>query len=162
MKKQLLTLTALVAVLASGVTLVSAKAVQAQDSSSLTNIVQRIAQRFNLNEQDVQNVFDEMHNEHQTAMKEEAQTRLTEAVKNGTISQEQKNAILNKIEEMRAEKPDVASLKNMTPEQRRQTMQEKRSEMESWAQEQGLSLETFHELVGQGGARHHMHRMMEI
>ena len=38
----------------------------------------------------------------------------------------------------------------MTPEQRQQAKQQKRAELETWAQQNGLSAQTHKELVGHG------------
>ena len=129
--------------------LFSAMSVGAQTPSEGTQtIIQRIAQRFNLNETDVQKVFEEQRDEHHAQMKKNLEEKLTQAVKDGKITEVQKTAILNKFSEIKTNKPDF---KNMTPDQRKQAMDQKKTELENWAKENGLSLETLQEVLGHDG-----------
>ncbi len=114
--------------------------------------MQRIAQRFNLNQTDVQKVFDEQKTEMHTQKKAELETRLNQAVKDGKITAVQKEAILSKYSEMDSSKElDKEQFHNMTPEQRQQAMQKKRTELETWAKQSGISLQTLQGLMGHGG-----------
>lgn len=111
-------------------------------------IVQRIAEKFNLNQTDVQAVFDEEHEEHHKQMQVRVEENLNQAVKDGKITEAQKQAILTKFSEMKDSKPDFEKFRSMTEEERRQVMEQKRTELESWAKENNLDLTTLQELMG--------------
>lgn len=131
--------------------------VGAQDSTNpASSLVQKIAQRFNLNPSDVQKVFDEEHEERHQKMQEKMEQRLSQAVTDGKITESQKQAIINKFAEMKNNKPDPEHFKNMTEEQRHQEMEQKKAELETWASQNGLSLDTLHELMGPKDGMFHM------
>src|SRR5688500_1654770 len=86
-------------------TLFGANYVSAQDTSATSpSIVQKIAQRFNLSQTDVQKVFDEAHEERMSKMKVQVEERLNQAVKDGKITEAQKQALLSKFTEMMTQK----------------------------------------------------------
>lgn len=126
-------------------------AVNAQNNITVPDIVQRIAQRFNLNQSDVQKVFDEAHQEKRTQMQTKLEDRLNQAIKDGKITEAQKTAILNKLQEQKNNKPSIEQFKNQTPEQRKQAMQQKKTEFENWVKQNGLTLQTLQEILGHGG-----------
>ena len=145
MKKQLLITLAVF-----GIILLAGISVKAQEGNFHSDIISKIAQKFNLKESDVSAVFEDVHKEHQAQRQAQIEEKLTQAVKDGKITEAQKQAILKKHEEMQANKPDPEEFGNLTVEQRQQKMQEKRTEMESWASANGLDLQTMHELIGFG------------
>jgi hypothetical protein len=121
------------------------RAVKADETSSYPPFVQKLVEKFNLNEDEVKTFFEEERQEHQQAMeqnREEKQQnqeeRLNQAVEDGVITEEQKEALQNKQEEMRQEQ-----------EQERKQHQE---EMQAWFEEQGIDPET---LAPYGGFGHH-------
>ncbi len=119
-----------------------------------TSMVQRIAQKFNLSESEVQTVFDEAREEHQTEIKTRFEARLTTAVENGKITETQKQAILTKHDELMAEhEAEWEAVKNMTPEERRAHHETERAELETWAEEQGIDL-SYLMPMGKMGGRH--------
>jgi arsenate reductase-like glutaredoxin family protein len=79
-----------------------ASAVLAQSSATSDSLIDKIAQKFNLNKDDVKSVFEEEHAtrlaERQTAITE----RLDEAVKAGDITTAQETLIENKLKEIQA------------------------------------------------------------
>ncbi len=131
-----------------GLGLLGAKAVRANEEGKYPPIVYKLVERFNLNEGEVIEVFDEARGEHREQMQEMFQGKFDEAVESGKITAEQKEAILEKHEEMRIEKEDFF---NLSPEEKREVMQEKHGEMEAWAQENGLEVSDFFGLGGQKG-----------
>lgn len=62
-------------------------------------IVSRISEKFNLNEADVEAVFDSVREERQDEMKNRREESLTKAVTDGVITENQKNAIISKMDE---------------------------------------------------------------
>lgn len=98
-------------------------------------LVEAIAQKFNLNEAEVQSVFDEEHTNHGEMMKRDFEKRLDEAVANSEITIEQANAITKKQAELEANKRNFEA---MTPEEREADMKQHAEEMQQWAQENSI------------------------
>lgn len=145
---------AVVAVVAGGLTLSSSMA-RAQDIGDRhQSLITRIAQKFNLKESDVKAVFEEEHAAREAEMKAELEQKLTAAVTADKITEAQKNAILNKLNEMHEGKPDRESFGHMTEAERRAAMEQKRAEMEAWAKDNGLTIDILQDLGGFGGKGH--------
>ncbi len=133
----------------------SAAAVQAVSAQSNDSLAQAIAQKFNLKQDDVQSVIDQQRQqnqaEHQAERKKHVEDKLTQAVSDGKITQEQKTKILAKLEELQSQHQQMRQeFKNMTPEQRKQTMQQHHDELKQWAQDNGIPTTIF-SLIGPGG-----------
>ncbi|MEK9143674.1 MAG: hypothetical protein AAB481_03535 [Patescibacteria group bacterium] len=60
--------------------------------------------KFGLSESDIQSVFDEARNERQTRMQTRFDDKLSQAVKDGKLTEVQKQAILAKQKELQANK----------------------------------------------------------
>lgn len=112
------------------------------ETSDPISIIDRIAEKFNLNRDEVQQVFDEAKIEHQDMMQERLINALNEAVSEGKITSEQKEAILEKHNEIMANREAMMEeMKNMTPEERRFAMQNRGEDLREWAQNQGINLD---------------------
>lgn len=160
-----------VAIVTAGVLVAGATKVFAQSSDTAggyTSIVQKIAQKFNLNQADVQAVFDQDRQEHEAQMEQNFEKKLTDAVSAGELTDSQKQAIIEKRKELQAQRQsEMESFKNMTEEQRQATMEAKKADMEkqrtdleAWAKEQGIDMKY---LMGRGhggpgGFGHHFGR----
>ena len=145
MKKKLL-----IALAALGILFAAGMTVKAQETNFHSDLVRKIAEKFKLQESEVTAVFDEFHQEKMVEHQKVMEEKLEQAVKDGKITEEQKQAILKKQEEMKANHLNREELKNLTPEQRQEKMQAHKQEMEAWAAENGLTLETFHKVMGKG------------
>jgi hypothetical protein len=128
--------------------LASSTIVSAQDSNGHNSIVEAIAAKFNLNQSDVQAVFEEERTKHEQQMQANLEQKLTQAVTDGKITEAQKQAIIAKMSEQKNNRPNPEEFKNLTAEQRKAKMDEKKTEMENWAKENGLTLETLHSIIG--------------
>lgn len=139
MKKSLLAL-AIVGTVGLGLLGSSAFAQETNDTNNpMDTLVQKIATKFNLNESDVQAVFDEAHSEIETKIEADQSERLSTLVSEGKITEEQKSLILNKQKEMKeSHKSNLENMKNLTPEERKSQMEAKRTELDTWAQENGI------------------------
>lgn len=111
-------------------------AVKANDTGN--GFVQRIAERFGLNEEEVSTFVQEMREERKTQMQTSMEERLDQAVADGVITEEQKQALLDKKADMWAEK------------------EQHREEMQAWFEEQGIDREALMQYGGFGhkGFRH--------
>jgi len=116
----------IVSVLAAGILVAGVTAVKAdEDTSGYPPIVQRLVEKFGLNEADVKAVFDEERSARQAEMQARHEERLNQAVSDGKITEEQKQAILAK--------------------------QGEREEMKAWAESEGIDWEVLQELMGGPG-----------
>ena len=130
---------------------VSMSQVYAQDVSQTRPLMQRVMTRFNLNEEEVQEVIAQHRNEMQSERQQEIEEKLTNLVNDGKITEEQKNAFLVKHEEMQKNRDKNVGL---TREERWAQNAEHTNEMHEWMEENGIELE-------QGfmrGERSHMQR----
>ncbi|OGM10414.1 hypothetical protein A2Z67_02935 [Candidatus Woesebacteria bacterium RBG_13_36_22] len=133
MKKKII----LPAVLALSVLVVGILAtnVYAQEISDYPAIVQKIADEFNLNISDVQQVSDEERDEKRAEAFARFADRLDDSVTDGKLTNAQKDAILDKHEEMQDKTEEV---KDLSKEDRCENMQKLYEEFKSWFEEQGI------------------------
>ena len=129
--------------------LLSVSYVSAQDASDYPPIVQMLAEKFNLNESDVQAVFDEEREDHHAQMQASWSERLDDLVSEGKITSDQKQAISDKHEEMHNQ---MLELQSLEPEERHEKMQVLHEEFKTWAEEQGIDLPLLGPF-GHGGMR---------
>ncbi len=147
MRKKLIVLSAIAAVTATtlgGVGIVSAHS-QLNGSSDL---VDKIATTFKLDKNEVQKVFDEDRQAHQAEREQAMKDRLSQAVSDGTLTQEQADKITAKQTEMRAFRD---TLKDKTDDERKAAMDSKREELKQWAKDNGISDEAARFLGPAGG-----------
>jgi len=97
-------------------------------------VISRLAEQFSLEEDEVEAVFDAVHDEHQQEMKAAREERLNEAVEDGVITETQKNALIAKWDEMQ------------------EKHEQERQEMQNWFEEQGIDPV---KLAPYGGFGHH-------
>lgn len=127
-----------------GATLVAAAA---EDTDGYPPIIQALAERFNLNADDVKEVFDEQHEAKRDKMQQRHEDHLDEAVEAGTLTDEQKEALLKKKEELRVQMDEI---KDLPPEERFEAMKETHEEFKAWAEESGIDLKALHNGAGKG------------
>lgn len=104
-------------------------------------LITKLAQAFGKSEDEVQAVFNQLHEDQMAEHQQQVNTKLDDAVAQGTITEAQKQLILAKQEELRADKQaDLENWQNLTPEERRTQMQAHREEMQTWANDNGINL----------------------
>lgn len=124
----------------------------ASDSTGSTSLVDKIAQKFNLNKADVQAVFDENRAEHEADRQAKVETKLNQAVTDGKLTAEQKDKILAKRKELQdARQADMDAMKDKTPEERRAVHEAKRTELEQWAKDNNIPTEYLRFVAGHPG-----------
>ena len=113
----------------------------ATNTDPSSSLVDALVKKFNLDKTQVQTVVDEFHNqrkaERQATMKTKVEDRLTQAVKNGKLTEAQKQAILDKLASVK-NSFDANAFKNMTPDQKKAAIQKQREELKAWAKSQGI------------------------
>lgn len=136
--KKLLIVPAFIAIVAFGIW-GTGKVMAVDNGDTSESIASRIARRFGLNEDDVQKFFSEVHQEKMMEHTQNLEERLMQAVKDGKITEQQKQAILAKFKELKDQHAaNLEAFKDMTPQDRRDAMEKKRAELEVWAKEQGI------------------------
>lgn len=118
----------------------------------------RLASRFGLNQDEVSQFLEEdrvaAREEHRAQAQADFLNQLTTAVANGELTEEQKQLIISKHDELSSQEPAAMGQKDawqdMTVEEReaaretrRADMDAKRAELEQWASDNGIDLEYF-------------------
>ncbi|MFC1790252.1 hypothetical protein ACFLZP_02070 [Patescibacteria group bacterium] len=106
------------------------RAVRADDNGFQSPMIRRLTERFNLNQNEVEEVFTQAREEHRAQRQNMAEDRLDQAVEDGVLSEEQKQALIAKREEMRSQR------------------EQHREEMRQWFADQGIDHD---ELMAKGG-----------
>lgn len=113
-----------------------------QPNNPMSNLVNAIAQKFNLNVSDVQQVFDEQHSktqaERQQQMQQKFSDRLNKAVSDGKITQDQANLISAKHTEMQNY---MKSLEGKTPEEIKTAMKAQIDSLKQWAEDNNIPMQ---------------------
>jgi pyoverdine/dityrosine biosynthesis protein Dit1 len=143
LKTKVLFLTVALALLAL-VGVATATSIRAEEISDYPPIIQKLVERFNLNPSEVQEVFNQEREERQEERQTRLEERLNEAVQNGEITEEQKQLILTKHQELQQEREtNREAVQNMTREEHQAAMEAERAELEAWAEENGIDLNNF-------------------
>lgn len=139
--------------LTAGVTLGVTQANAQTKPNPLSGLVQMIAQKFGLDQNQLQAVVDQYQNQkkqqRQQTMQQRLKSRLDQAVSQGKLTSQKEQALLDKLASLRSNF-NPSSLKSMTPAQRKQFFQNQQSELKSWAQSQGIDLSQLNLKIGWG------------
>lgn len=136
-----------------GTTIVAGSALAATNASSQDSLVDKLSSKFNLNKDDVQKTFDEFHEEREAEHQHKLSEYLQTKVDDKTITAGQKTLLESKLEEMhQARKNNRDELKDLTPEQRKAKLDEKRDEFKKWAEQNNIPLDKL-DLPGPGHGR---------
>lgn len=120
----------------------------------MQGLVQKISEKFGLSQDEVQTVFDEYRDEMHSEMEQKQEERLDELVESGTITEEQKQLILDKREELREKREAFKSsgAENDRGQMKAQ-MDSDRQELEAWADANGIDVSYL--MGGFGKKSHH-------
>ena len=129
MNKKILVSTIALAVLTM-VGVVGAKTIKADENNTYPPIVQRLAEKFNLNQDEVKNVFDEDRQLRQQDRLNSLEDGLNKAVSDGVITSEQKQTFLEKHSNMQQERG------------------QNREEMQTWFTENGIDHDKLFSYLG--------------
>lgn len=112
--------------------------------------VTELAERFNLDENEVETYFEEKRVEHQAEREEKRAEHMASLVEAGTLTQEQADELTAMRE---ATRDQVKALRDSGAEREeiKTLMEEKHAEVEAWADAQGLSLD---DIRPEHGRRH--------
>ena len=88
-------------------------------------------------------------------MQAKQEERLSQLVTDGKITEDLKALILNKYKEIQAEREsNKDSFRNLTPEERKAQMEEKKTELEAWANENGIDIKYLMHFGGKDNEGH--------
>ncbi len=116
-------------------------------------LVSAIAQRFNLNKSDVQQVFDQQHQQMSANRQAQTKTNLDQAVSGGKLTQDQENQILAKYQEIQA---FMTSLSGKSAADRQSAMKTEMTAIQQWVKDNNIPTAYFHFGFGRGMRGHGM------
>ena len=127
----------------------------AQENGMHDSLIEKLVAKFNLNKDEVTQVFTEERGARRAANDVERQKRLEEkltlAVTSGEITNEQKQLILNKMAELQKERTaNREAHANLSAEERKTEMDEHKAELEKWASDNGIDLKYLMAGLGRG------------
>lgn len=114
----------------------------------MATLVQALAKKFNLNAADIQTVFDEDRQGMEANRLQEAKDRLTQAVKDGKLTQTQADQLVAKRQEL---KTLMDSLKGKTREETEAARKTAMEKFNTWATTNNIPQEFLHFGFGPGG-----------
>jgi hypothetical protein len=79
------------------------------NATTPSKLAQAIASKFNLNATDVQNVITQQHQQTQADRQMQMKSKLDQAVKDGKLTQDQENTLLQKLESMHQNEQNMRS-----------------------------------------------------
>lgn len=114
-------------------------------SNPISGLVAAIAQKFGIDQNQLQSFVSQYKEDHkelaQQKMQDRMDNRLDALVKQGEITDAQKQAILSELQTL-AQKYPASSLKSMTSDQRKQQFQNEQNDFKSFLQSQGIDPNT--------------------
>lgn len=118
-------------------------------------LVSAIADKFNLNKDEVQQVFDDQRATMQQQRETELKNKLTNLVSDSKLTQDQADKIIAKRTELHAQREaDRSSDQTMTRSEMRTQRADHKKELEQWASDNGISKEYLrYVMAGPGGPR---------
>jgi hypothetical protein len=114
------------------------------DFTTNSPLVQALSERFGLNQDEVAEALDEIRADQHAEMMQNHEDSLNQAVENGVITDEQKQALLEKHRDMWDAK--------------KREMETHRAEMDAWFAEQGIDHKALMQYMGPGPMGFHHHR----
>lgn len=115
---------------------------QAQDFRN-DGLIKKLSQRFGLGEDEVEQVIEEFRQERREEHQQWLYARLTQAAANGEITEEQRDLILLKHEQIRQTWQEQLAERGIKPEDKKAATQEKKQELARWAVENGVEVTYF-------------------
>lgn len=134
-KSKIIAASAAIAVTAAGIGAAHASTTASNKLNFMDNLVNAIAQRFNLNPSDVQQVIDQQKSKMETQLQQNFTDRINQAVQNGKLTQDQANKI---IAEQATIKTQLDALKGKTGTDLKNGIQQIRQSVQQWAKDNNI------------------------
>ncbi len=142
---------ALVVAALATISIFGAGLVIAQTLGDYPPIIQKIADKFGLNVDDVKAVFDEDQEARHEEMHAQCEASLDEAVEDGKITEPQKQELQTLLDKKKTLHEDT---KDLAPEERREAMETHHSEITQWAEDNDVDLKDILGHTPGKGGRH--------
>ena len=155
MKKQLAIAGIVAGITTAGITgvgIANAASTTTNSTNPMSSLVDAIASKFNLNKSDVQAVFDQQRTQMEANREAEVKKEVAQLVTDGKITQAQADAINAKRAEVQKER-EANKDTTKTREEMKSQMDVKRTELEQWAKDNGISTDYLRYVMG-GGRGH--------
>ena len=140
--------------------IISVKTAQAfmGGDGNYSSMAQKIAQRFGLDQSEVETLFQEERDARQAQRQADFEQRLNQALADGQITAEQKQLILEKHTQLQSQRQAQAeNWQELEPEERKELMETHRQELQNWAEENGIDIKFFQQgksgQAGRGGMK---------
>lgn len=145
----------LAVVIIGGTMILNANQVHAQSNNNpLSKLVQMIAQKFGLDQNQVQSLVDQFQQEQKQnrvqKMKNKEKSRLDQLIQQEKITSIQEQAIIDELAALKS-KYNTNNLKSMTLEERKAQFQAMQNELNSWTKSQGIDPTLIMPGFGKGG-----------
>ena len=124
---------------------VSTTAISAHGFSEKGDLASKFAERFNLDEGEVESFFNEQKADHFANMQTVLEERLQKAVKNGKLTEEQKQEWLEMNEEFVTEMDSYSELNH---EERMEMISQHHDQMRIWFDQNGVDKGTLMPIIG--------------
>lgn len=98
-------------------------------------IVGQLAERLDVDPDEVLEAFKDINEERKEKFKEDFEERLDKAVEEGVLTEEQKEAIIAKREEIAEE---IQEIEGMSPDEKREAIKDMVSDLKEWAEENDI------------------------
>ena len=113
----------------------------AYSQTGSSSLVDQLVSKFNLNKDDVQEVFDASHTEQENQAQNNQAEKLAAAVTDGKITQDQADKITAKLAEMKTERENNRdAMADKTEAEREESMELKKTELSTWAKENDIDI----------------------
>lgn len=165
-KQKIFSLLAVVVLVLSPVSLVAP--VYAASNATITSqnffqgLVQFIAQKFHLDQGQVQSAVNDYHAQRkqqlQQKLQEKENTHLDTLISQGKITALEKQQILDEQHKLQSEY-NPANFKNLTPDQRKQQFEKEQAEIQSWSKDTGIAIKYLKLGVGRLGYTRMFHHL---
>ncbi len=147
-----ITLATLGVIMASSVS--ASTAIETQNP--MQNLVNAIAQKFNINPVDVQKVFDEQKSQMQVKMQEKFTDKIKQAVASGKLTQDQANKVIAKRADLESKELDFKnSLNGKTKSEIKSMRKTQMTELKQWSDDNNIPMK-YLLIGGPRGERGHM------
>ena len=144
---------------ASAVGLNSASAHPGDNGEARQSFISSLAERFSLDQTEVETFLDEKQDERKAQKQEAKQEHIAGLIEDGTLTQEQADALETKYEELREQKESLRD-QDLTREEMRALMMDAKEDLENWTEEQGIDLDSIRPDKGTFKGRRGHHKMM--
>lgn len=112
----------------------------AENNKEYPVIVEKLAEKLGIDPEKIVEAFKEIQEERIEEKKKCFEEKLDKAVKDGILTEEQKEAILKKREELAEKKEE---LKDLSRKEREKALKEIKEDLEEWAKDHDIDLKWF-------------------